>query len=181
MRKAKRYQPQIENLESMTLLAGVFAGMHGPAASIATLAIPEHRRAGVFLHLDGELSGTYQVMSGIPDVGNTYRLSGDGLINPLGKAHGTGDFNQVGNVARGRARGQIALTTSRGSLTLTFRGPLQKGFAPLPYVFLFKITSGSGAYLRDRGHGIAILLIGLPIGQPSPRADHHGFTLALLP
>ena len=177
MREAKRYQPQIEDLESLTLLSGGFAGMHGPAASIATLAIAERRQVDAFLHLNGTLAGTYQVVSGMSDVGHIYTLAGDGFINPLGQAHGTGDFNQLGFVARGRAHGQIALTTSRGSLTLTFKGPLQKGFAPLPYVFLFKITSGSGAYPRDRGHGIAILLTGLP----SPNADHHGFTLALIP
>ena len=177
MRKATRYQPQIENLESITLLSGMFAGMHGPTASISTLAVPEPRRAAAFLGLNGWSRGTYQVIAGPPDMGATYKLSGGGFVDPLGKSHITGTVNQLGNVARGRARGQIVIAASRGDLTLTLIGPVRSGFSPLPERFSFKITSASGAYRHVRGHGTAILIV----GQASPRADHHGFTLDLVP
>lgn len=177
MRRLKRCQPQIENLEPVTPLSGGIVAWHGLAASITTVATSDPSRADVHVKLNGGLSGTYQVVSALPDVGKSYTLAGHGFVNPLGKTDVTGNIHQLGFVVRGKARGQIVITTPRGDLTLALTGPTQKGFAPLPERFTFRITNGSGAYLHDRGHGTAILIL----GQAAARADHHGFTLALVP
>ena len=79
-------------------------------------------------------------------------------------------------MAKGKAHGLIVISTPQGSLTLRLTGPSQKGFAPLPDRFSFKITNSSGAYLHERGHGTAVLVF----DPATPGADHGTFTLVLV-
>jgi len=61
-------------------------------------------------------------------------------------------------------------------LTLELEGPKQKSFAALPDRWSFKITNSSGSYLKDRGHGTLVLVLG-PVNAG---ADHGTFTMVLV-
>jgi hypothetical protein len=176
MRTRKQYQPGIEALESMTLLSGGSAGLHGLVASLAPMT-PLPSSAGQQIRLNGRLTGTYHVpFSILADVGTVYTISGHGTVRGHGKADVAGSLQSLGYVLTGKAHGSIVLSTPRGSLTLSLTGPTQKGFAKLPERFSFKITNSSGAYLHDRGHGTAVLVL----DPASAGADHGSFTLVLV-
>jgi hypothetical protein len=128
------------------------------------------------IKLNGTLMGTYQKKSGPPDVGIDVSFFGHGKARPLGTADVTGEAHGLGNVASGHASGLVVVSTPEGSVTLKLTGPKQKGFAPLPDRFSFKITNGSGAFLKDRGHGTLVLVL----DPAKPGADHGTFTMVLV-
>jgi hypothetical protein len=176
MRISKRYRPEIEKLESMTLLSGVSTGLPGLAASITTLTSSGGSGSVEQVKLNGTLRGTYHVDDSNPDVGQNYTLFGHGRVSPVKTADVTGHVNSLGNVATGKAHGLLVISTPQGSLTLKLTGPSQKGLARLPDRFSFKITNSSGAYLHDRRHGTAVLVL----DPAAPGGDHGTFTLVLV-
>jgi hypothetical protein len=128
----------------------------------------------VIITLDGTLKGSYQIKNPAnPDVGANYTFFGHGKATPVGTADVAGHIRQLGFVATGRAEGLLVISTPKGSLTLKLEGPKQKGFAKLPDQFSYKITSSSGSYLKDRGHGTVVLVL----DPASPNANHGTFTM----
>jgi hypothetical protein len=69
----------------------------------------------------------------------------------------TGTLRSPGFIAKGHAGGTLTLTNAHGSVTISLKGPLQRGFSSLPNKFSFQITSGTGAYAGDTGRGMAQL------------------------
>jgi hypothetical protein len=176
MRNKKQYSPEFEKLESIALLSGLPAQPHGLVSPITADALPAIMSASSQVKLNGSFHGDYHVSPGIPDVGQTYTFFGHGDLKREGKADVSGSVHQLGFVATGKVHGLLVISTPQGSLTLTLTGPTQKGFAALPERFSFKITNSSGAYLHERGHGTAILVL----DPASAGADHGSFTLALV-
>ena len=70
------------------------------------------------------------------------------------------------------AGGSLTVTTSRGTLTLELAGPVQTGFAPLPRVFGYRVTGGTGAYQGATGGGSIQLTLGE--GTPAPDGGMQG-------
>ena len=176
MHRKNRCRPQLENLESMTLLSGFSAGFHPAASAIVIAGASSTSTTPTLISLIGTLKGNYHLKPGIPDVGATYNFFGHGIVKPVGGADVTGHVDQLGFVASGHAKGVIVISTPQGSLTVKLQGPKQKGFAPLPDHFSATITNGSGSYLKDRGHGTLVLVL----DPASAGADHGTFTMVLV-
>ena len=114
----------------------------------------------------------------LPDVGTTYDLFGQGLVQPLGPMTVTGSVHFPGSILKGHGGGTLTLSDSQGTLTLQLTepvldplpGPLQpitqRGFPPLTHLFGFEITGGTGAFENATGRGTASLqLVADPIGN----------------
>ena len=166
---------QFEVMESREVLSASLAG-----ASLAppTLVIPIPPEPPVPLpSLHGLLSGSYSAHT-LPDVGTTYDLFGQGLVQPLGPMTVTGSVHFPGSILKGHGGGTLTLSDSQGTLTLQLTkpvldplpGPLQpitqRGFPPLTHLFGFEITGGTGAFENATGRGTASLrLVADPIGD----------------
>ncbi len=179
MRHSRSTRPQLEILESMTLLSTLTPVLTHPGG----LIIPADTSTGTTtpVSLNGTVKGNYHVTSkSNPDVGLTYDFSGNGKIGALGHVHATGHLHSVGNIAEGHATGLIVLSDPSGSLTLHVAGPEQKGFASLPDRFTFKITNGSGKYRHDTGTG-TVVFVRDPAGTASITTSEHGtFTMVFV-
>src|SRR5581483_7237629 len=101
----------------------------------------------------GQVTGTWDSVPTLPDVGKTQELSGTGTVAPLGAVAVRGELHTPGFVAQGRATATLTLTTERGSVTLQLTGPLQPGFSQPPATFQYTITGGTGAYAGASGSG----------------------------
>jgi hypothetical protein len=177
MRLSKRTRPQLEVLESMTLLSALApAIVHPGGPALIAAATPVTTTT---VSLNGTVKGDYHVTSKItPDEGLDYVFFGKGSVGPLGQAHVTGNVHSLGNIVNGHAHGLIVLSTPDGSLTLHLTGPEQKGFAKLPDHFTFKITNSSGKYLGDQGTG-TVVLVRDPAGT-SASLEHGTFTMVFV-
>jgi len=176
MRISRSTRPQLEVLESMTLLSTLSPALVHPGRPILA-AVTTGTTTPV--SLKGTLVGLYHVAGKAnPDKGLDYVFSGNGSIPALGQVlvHVTGNLHSLGNVAEGRAKGLVVLSTSKGSLTLHLTGPEQKGFARLPDHFTFQITNGSGNYLHDRGTG-SVDFRRIPAAT-SPSPEQGEFTMS---
>ncbi len=177
MRNSQRTRPQLEVLESMTLLSALAPALvhpGGPALIAATTPVTT-----TTVSLNGPVKGDYHLSSKItPDAGLDYVFSGKGSVGPLGHVHATGNVHGVGNIVTGHAHGLIVLSTPVGSLTLHLTGPVQKGFGNLPDHFTFKITNSSGKYLGDAGTG-TVVFVRDPAGT-SATPEHGTFTMVFV-
>jgi hypothetical protein len=183
MRLRAHFRPRVEGLESKRLLASHPLAAPAVAALVAT-SPPER-----FVALNGLLHGTYQNHDGLPDVGNTIDLMGSGHVATLGRTDVTGHLRTLGNIALGHATGTLFLSDPRGTVTLSLKGPDQKGPAGLPDHFRFTATGGTGAFKNIDDTGTAFL-IRIPAKSPAtgttPGAsagtdpDHGHFYLLLV-
>jgi len=179
MRLSKRTRPQLEVLESMTLLSAFSPALTHPGGPILIAAAATGTTTTV--SLNGTLRGDYHVAGRVnADKGLDYVFSGNGSIGALGhlNVHVTGNLHSLGNVATGHAHGLIVLSTPKGSLTLHVTGPEQRGFAKLPDHFAFKITNSSGKYLGDTGTG-TVVFVRDPAGT-SATTEHGTFTMVFV-
>ncbi len=177
MRLSKRTRPQLEVLESMTLLSALAPALVHPGGPVLVAATTPVTTTTV--SLNGTVKGDYHVTSKItPDEGLDYVFSGKGSVGPLGHVHVTGNVHSLGNIVNGQAHGLIVLSTPDGSLTLHLTGPEQKGFANLPDHFTFKITNSSGKYLGDIGTG-TVVFVRDPAGT-SATPEHGTFTMVFV-
>jgi hypothetical protein len=177
MRISRRTRPQLEVLESMTLLSALSPVLAPPGGPILAAATTPGTTSTVYLN--GTLTGDYHVAGKVnPDTGLDYVFSGNGSVSPLGHAHVTGNLHSLGFVAEGQAKGLIVLSTPKGSLTLHLTGPEQKGLAKLPDHFTFKITNSSGKYLGDQGTG-TVVFVRDPAGT-SASPEHGTFTMVFV-
>src|SRR5690242_19209528 len=152
MSAIRRFQPQIEQLDERALPAVSF----GVRPSFAALLSPPASQAPPVHHttaLTGQVSGTWALAPGIPDVGARRSLSGTGTVAPLGAVQAGGAIRTTGFLLEGHATGTITLTGAAGSVTLRLVGPPQPGFSPPPNTFAYQVVGGTGAYahLQDQG------------------------------
>jgi hypothetical protein len=89
---------------------------------------------------------------GNPDAGSHYDFNGSGRKPSLGKFTLTGQVTTPGFIANGRASGQLVITTSHGTITLSVQGPPQTP-GSLPPTLTFKILRGTGKFANSRGKG----------------------------
>jgi hypothetical protein len=127
--------------------------------------------------LGGTLTGTYTTAHGNPDIGTQYGLTGSGTLNLVGQVTAKGTLQSLGNLASGHAGGAVTLTVAKDTITLQLTGPKQKGFAPLPTHFTYKVTVASGQFASLKGHGgTADLTLGAAWGTTP-----GSFSLAIRP
>jgi hypothetical protein len=105
------------------------------------------------VHPHGSISGTYSTSTPVADAGTTYNFTGSGVVKPLGTTTVSGNIALPGFVASGFATGTLTLTGPNGTVTLSLKGPRQKGFGPLPSNLSFTISSGTGSYAGAKGSG----------------------------
>src|SRR6516225_8500628 len=103
MRTCRTTRPQLEVLESMTLLSALAHPLvhHGGSVQVS---LPSSTATRVTLN--GRLTGSYHLSGGVnADTGLDYVLSGTGDIRALGHVDVTGNMHSLGNIAKGRAQG----------------------------------------------------------------------------
>ena len=77
----------------------------------------------------------------------TYQFTdGTAFLEIMGQVDVTGTIQGIGFRTTGRATGQLTLTNSQGSVTLSLTSPVHHGFVPLPTQFQFKVIGTTGAY-----------------------------------
>jgi hypothetical protein len=96
--------------------------------------------------LNGVAQGTYSAVRSNPDFGTSYTLKGTINITGLGSYNLAGSVQSLGNVAVGQAQGQLVISNSLGSITLSITGPQQKGFAALPGTFSCSVVNATGVF-----------------------------------
>jgi hypothetical protein len=176
MREHLQRRPQLESLESVTLLSGSAAAVRG---AIAALVAPSTPTSGHTIHLTGTARGSYHVHIINPDIGKDFTFFGSGQVAPLGHVDLTGHINSPGFIANGHSKGLLVLSNPNGSVTLSLIGPVQSGFTPVPDTFTFKITSASGKFKGDTGTGFMVLELE-PAAASTPTGEHGSFTMIFL-
>lgn len=162
MRTHLRRRPQVESLESISLLSA--AAVPGAAAIVAAQAGTTTSQE---IHLTGIAKGTYHAHVANPDTGTTFTFFGrPSLIRPLGISILTGNIQSPGFIAHGQSHGLLVIANPSGSLTLRVTGPPQNGSTPVPDVFTYKITNSSGRFRGDTGSGYIVLTL-----TPNPTAN----------
>src|SRR5271166_6645631 len=112
MRISRSTRPQLEGLESMTLLSALSPALMHPRGPILTADTAPSTPTPVFLK--GTLTGHYHVAGKVnADEGLDYVFSGNGSIGVLGHVHVTGNLHSLGNIVAGHAQGLIVLSTPR--------------------------------------------------------------------
>jgi hypothetical protein len=103
----------------------------------------------------GPVSGVWSRVPLVPDVGQLQRLSGGGVVSPLGTVTAHATLTMPGFILVGQATGTVTLSNANGSVTIQLTGPAQPGFSAPPAAFSYKITGGTGAYAGESGQGTA--------------------------
>ncbi len=98
------------------------------------------------------VAGTYSHVLGNPDAGAQYKFNGSGKTAALGSFTLNGTITGPGFIANGRAHGRFVITTSKGTIVVSARGPTQSS-SSLPSSMSFTIISGTGAYTKSAGTG----------------------------
>jgi hypothetical protein len=151
--KRRKRALEFDTLESMTLLSGVTAWVHGSVAPVSAMVSAATVQAKALPVAVNGFSRGVASFQNRPDVGTTYSLGTFGPFSGLGRAVVSGTLHTVGFIAQGQATGTLTLYAHRGSLTLTLTGPTQPGFSPLPSSFLFSITGSTGRLAGATGNG----------------------------
>jgi hypothetical protein len=176
MREHLRRRPQLESLESMTLLSGSAAAVGG---AIAALVAPPAPTSGHMIRLTGTAKGRFHAHINNPDTGKDFTFFGSGQVAPLGHVDLTGHIHSPGFIANGHSTGLLVLSNPKGSVTLSLIGPVQSGFTPVPDTFTFKITNASGKFKGDTGTGFMVLELE-PAAAPTLTGEHGSFTMIFL-
>lgn len=143
-----RAQPQVEGLESMTLLsaaAGTLAAATEPMIPVQIVAI------------SGTAKGTFTGQQSNPDTGATDKVLADGKLSGVGQTLVTGSLVFPGNVKNGTAKGSLTLQTLRGSLTLKLvqvTPTAAVATTSSTHTFDFTITKGTGKFRGKVGTGL---------------------------
>ena len=141
-----------------------------PLTPEATAAAATHHRAP----LAGTLTGTFTSSApGMKDVGTSYSFTATGSLRGIRKLRLTGTVRTPGNVMTGQAGGELDLFTFRGEQMIQVTsGPLA-GLSPLPQLFQYTLSGGTGPYKREIGQfGSLTLLL-----TPGPGGSSGTFTL----
>jgi hypothetical protein len=186
----------VESLETLALLSGAGAALHHAAAVAVgpTLPVINHE-----IDLSGMATGKYHART-IPDAGKTYTFLGAGQIVPLGHTDVTGFVQLPGLIVPPptassgttpptvEAHGQLFLSDTRGTVTLTLSAPSHDNATTLPPYFSYTITNASGQFRGDKGSGIVVIVVDpAPTSTSStttnaPGATEQGtFTMVFVP
>lgn len=96
--------------------------------------------------------GRYTIAAKANNV-KAYALQGSADFGKSGFFAIGGTIQTVGNVASGKATGQITLNSPRGKLVLAVTGPTQSRNAGLPTTFTYRVVSGTGFFAHYVGQG----------------------------
>lgn len=136
MRKKARVRPELESLESMTLLSGVSAASH----QVISSQVEGTPKAGTTVELSGTVKGTYKAgkVFGAPI---TFKAKGS--VSPLGSVSEKGSLL----ITLPGASASMTVTTKHGKIDVTmservFGGPVK-----------LTIDGGTGQYLGASGSG----------------------------
>jgi hypothetical protein len=143
-------------------------------AALAALAVTVPAAAApVVLH--GTVTGALRWKFTNPDVGRKAALGAQGTLTPLGPgASFTGSEHFPGFVATSYVQGRGKLSSTKGTITITFRFGPYKGFTTaITTRGAYHIVSGTGQFVGATGSGVVAEKIGGPIGTgPNPRPQH---------
>ncbi len=179
MRRSRTMRPQLESLESMTLLSAISPVHKHPGGIVAAKAT--HANVATAISLNGTFEGAYHVAAKANHhKGLDYVFSGDGAVGVLGFTQVTGNLNSVGNVTKGHATGPVVLSTKYGSLRLQLTGPTQHSMATLPEGFTYKITSGTGKYRGDEGTGKVFFVPDAYVASTSTGSEAGTFAMVFV-
>jgi hypothetical protein len=113
-----------------------------------------HTAQALPLVLNGSVVGKYLVTSGNPNISAEFRLIANGRVSPLGKVGLTAVIQTQPFVGpNSSATGSATFFNRRGSVHLTYVGPVGPSPAPLPSMLFYTIVSGTGAYQGTTGSG----------------------------
>jgi hypothetical protein len=113
-----------------------------------------HAAQALPLVLSGSEVGKYLVTSGNPNTGAEFRDIANGRVSPLGKAGLTAVIQTPTVVGPAfSATGSATFYNRKGSVHMTYMGPVGPSPAPLPSILFYKIVSGTGAYQGATGSG----------------------------
>jgi len=152
--------PQVETLESMTLLSGLpaLAAAHPLVAQAAEV---HAAAAAPKVALNATTRGFYTTTLG--------RANGVGAVAVTRK------LVSVGFIREGHATGTLTVRTARGNLTVDVTGPPQQGFSDLPTQFTFTVKGATGRFENATGTGTLIVALKAdPFTANAPNAHGHG-------
>ena len=151
MRDRWRRRPQLESLESMTLLSSAAAMAHAAAHRVVapmTSPAPKLPSSGLAL-LNGTAHGTFFAHGPSPTSGTIYSLFASGKVAPVGSTLLVGGFQTRGVIASDGSSGTIVFEAPQGNLSLRLfatPGPTASTPAASQYHFTYQVATGSGAY-----------------------------------
>lgn len=152
MRARTRARPQLEALESMTLLSGVAAAaVHRPHAEVAAVNNGP-TTPGTTITLSGTERGLYFARQQNPDTGKQYSFTAVGRVSPLGLTFSTGSFHTPGFILNGMVDGSLTLRAPRGLVNVMLSGPAQGPSAGV-FDLTYTITGGTRNFANDKGTG----------------------------
>jgi hypothetical protein len=130
--------------------------------------------------LHGTGAGSYVGNSLVVDAGTYDKLTGTVELPKVGSFTLTGSIQGVGMIAKGRATGELVLTNSHGSITVSLQGPAQTGFSALPGEFAYTVSGATGEYARLFGRSGAMSLSLLPAPTAFGVPPQGAFTLKFM-
>jgi hypothetical protein len=154
MRKCRNASPQLETMESLTLLSGVAA---------SALVLPTHAEIATKTTtspLKGTLRGTFHGHQLGSEMIYDYDIKASGKLTPIGAATVTASLQEFPGILENSSSGSLDLITGRGTLTLQMSDLLVlSDQTPLPtspneIAVTYEISDGTGAYQDDTGIGV---------------------------
>jgi hypothetical protein len=161
-----------EKEEAMTSKPATALALAAAALAVLAVTVPV-AAAPVTLH--GTATGALRWKFTNPDVGRKAALGALGTVTPLRPgASFTGSEHFPGFVASGYVQGRGKLSSTQGTITLSFRFGPYKGFTTtITTRGTYHIVSGTGQFAGATGNGVVGEKIGGPIGTgPNPRPQH---------
>lgn len=183
MSRGRKARPQLEPLESMCLLSGVAAAVHGPHHHPA--AATSTGSPGSTLTLRGSESGVFVMQQN--SSARNYDITAAGRLTPLGYSATTGNLHVLLGISSGPPNGTLHLAASRGTLTLQIpKSVMIPAGLPTPtssneIVDTYTITKGTGSYKGDTGSGVVEFTFSNISSAASFAVGHVGITFAVLP
>jgi hypothetical protein len=168
MRERMKARPQLESLESMTLLSGAAATAlsHQGFTEVSTAQ-------AATLTLRGTEHGVFHANRG--DSEKSYEIKAAGKLSPFGPTTATGNLTELLVFTFDLPYyGSLQLVTKTGTLTIDFPdgeeipSGLPTAKSKNEIVATYDITQGTGAYTDDTGSGVVELTFNRAISARSP-------------
>jgi len=172
-RNRARIRPEVEGLESMTLLSGVAASVHTAASAMVTAPVQT-------VSLSGTAHGNYVSRQSNPDTGTLYSFNARGMIAPVGRTFDFGSFHTPGFIQNGQTQGRLTLVGPRGTLRMTITEVTPTTDPTNVFHFTYTITGGTGRFRNAQGTGNLDVTL-TPAMTSSIRVGHGRLSLAFTP
>lgn len=149
MHERRSASPQLETLESLTLLSG---------AAVLAPVLPTP--AEITTTLGGTLRGVFLEHQQGTEVIYDYDVKAAGKLTPIGAATITGILEEFPGLADNDPTGSLDLITSKGTLALQMPQPTMSPegvlipTSPHELVAPYNISGGTGVYQDDTGTGV---------------------------